>query len=192
MIVGAEINSGQTEVQLDKSEQQWGCQERGHELGVETPSSHNSTDLGLFRVLSLGLPRATRGPGGGWEASTGGIAAFLSLFPALSFFSGLVGVAGFVASSPLVLPVLSLFSPLSPLLLLDLAAEDAPASLANERTEMQRISVTQLASISSSLPSRASRMDWRRVTDYMRVHVLPSPLSSCIACCSFRAVSLSD
>lgn len=62
-----------------------------------------STDLGRFRVLSLGLPSGTRGPGGGCEASTGETAAlFLSFFdsflPDLSFFSGLSGLSGFAVA----------------------------------------------------------------------------------------------
>ena len=63
-----------------------------------------STDLGRFRVFSLGLPSATSGPGGGCEASTGETTALLfsffdSLLPDLSFFSGLSGLSGFVVDS---------------------------------------------------------------------------------------------
>ena len=63
-----------------------------------------STDLGRFRVFSLGLPSATSGPGGGCEASTGETTALLfsffdSLLPDLSFFSGLSGLSGFAVDS---------------------------------------------------------------------------------------------
>ena len=45
------------------------------------------TDLGLLIALSLGFPRATRGPGGGW-ASMGGPGSFFELFFLLEdFFS---------------------------------------------------------------------------------------------------------
>ena len=43
------------------------------------------TDLGLLIALSLGFPRATRGPGGGW-ASIGGPGSFLELFLLLGDF----------------------------------------------------------------------------------------------------------
>ena len=36
------------------------------------PTPATSTDLGLLRVFSFGLPRATRGPGGGCMDSGGG------------------------------------------------------------------------------------------------------------------------
>ena len=71
------------------------------------------TDLGLLIALSLGFPRATRGPGGGW-ASIGGPGSFLELFllleDFLSFLESFEEGAEesiFLPSSPLVLFFLS-------------------------------------------------------------------------------------
>ena len=74
----------------------------------------DSTDLGLFTVLSLGFPRATSGPGGGW-ASTGGPGSFFELFflagDFLSFLASadekLLDLSVFLTSSLLVLFLLS-------------------------------------------------------------------------------------
>ena len=70
-----------------------------------TETGQGATDLGLFKVRSLGLPRATRGPGGGCEASGGGTAAALafldSFFPRdfSDFLSDFREVDGLAASS---------------------------------------------------------------------------------------------
>ena len=74
------------------------------------------TDLGLLIALSLGFPRATRGPGGGW-ASIGGPGSFLELFLLLEDFLSFLesfeegteelGLSVFLPSSPLVLFFLS-------------------------------------------------------------------------------------
>ena len=72
-----------------------------------TETGQGATDLGLFKVRSLGLPRATRGPGGSCEASGGGTAAALafleSFFPEdfSDFLSGFKEVEGFTAESSL-------------------------------------------------------------------------------------------
>ena len=79
-------------------------------------ASCDPTDLGLLIALSLGFPRATRGPGGGW-ASIGGPGSFFELFflfeDFLSFLESFkegteeLVLSVFLLSSPLVLLFLS-------------------------------------------------------------------------------------
>lgn len=102
-----------------------------------------STDLGRFRVLSLGLPSGTRGPGGGCEASTGEMAAlFLSFFdsflPDLSFFSGLSGLSGFAVAG--FTPASSMLELLGLSLLAFAVGGEQVKEMANKKTESVPIS----------------------------------------------------
>ena len=85
------------------------------------------THLGLLIALSLGFPRATRGPGGGW-ASIGGPGSFFELF--FLFEDFLSFLESFKEGGTVVeLLVLSVFLPSSPLVLDFLSGSDVGSVL---------------------------------------------------------------